>query len=137
MRSRVPLALIEQTVMLLVFAVAAALCLLAFAHADNESEHMRARDCALVRAQSAAEILKNCRGDCAAAAERCGGMIEGGIWCIRYDENWQRTDGGGHYVLCVTPEESDVPLLGRASVEVFAQQECLASLELAWQEVGK
>ena len=39
MRSKAPLALMEQMVMVLVFALAAALCLQAFALADRISRH--------------------------------------------------------------------------------------------------
>ena len=63
MRSKAPLALMEQMVMVLVFALAAALCLQAFALADRISRQNAERDQALVAAQNAAEQVKQVRGD--------------------------------------------------------------------------
>ena len=62
MRSKAPLALMEQMVMVLVFALAAALCLQAFALADRISRQNAERDQALVAAQNAAEQVKQVRG---------------------------------------------------------------------------
>lgn len=136
MRSKAPLALIEQVVMLLVFALAAVLCLWAFVWADTQSKETADRDQALIQAQSAAEVLKHCDGDCAAAAAICGGTWDGGVWTIRYDDDWQQTEGEGTYVLRVSHEESGSDYLGLAAVEVFQAQKRLAALDIAWQEVG-
>ncbi|MEI3141197.1 MAG: hypothetical protein V8S34_06355 [Lawsonibacter sp.] len=58
MRSRAPLALMEQTVMVLVFALAAALCLRAFALADGISRQVEATDRAVLWAESAADTCE-------------------------------------------------------------------------------
>lgn len=136
MRSKAPLALIEQVFMLLVFALAAVLCLRAFVWADTQSKESVERDLALVQAQSAAEVLKSCAGDYAAAVEICGGTWDGGVWTIYYDDGWQQTEGEGAYLLQVSPEESGSNYLGLAAVEVFQAQKRLAALDAAWQEVG-
>ena len=73
MKSRASLSLIEQTMMLLIFALAAALCLRGFVLADTRSRTYADRDQALLCAQNAAQTLKACGGDYAAAAELCGG----------------------------------------------------------------
>ena len=52
MTNKAPLALIEQTVMLLIFSVAAALCLQAFAWANRISCENAARDEAVLQAQN-------------------------------------------------------------------------------------
>jgi Tfp pilus assembly protein PilX len=57
-RSKTPLALMEQLVMVLVFALAAALCVQVFVLSDRTSRYGEARDRALLEAQSAAEALK-------------------------------------------------------------------------------
>ena len=75
MRSKAPLVLMEQLVMVLVFALAAALCVQVFVLSDQTSRSYEARDRAVVAAQNAAEQLKGCGGDYAAAAERCGGRL--------------------------------------------------------------
>ena len=84
MRSKAPLALMEQTVMILVFALAAALCLRVFVWSSQMSRHIEARDRAAVEAQCAAEIIKSegSGGDSAAdvlraASDKIGGTYDG------------------------------------------------------------
>ena len=61
MRSKAPLAMMEQMVMLLVFALAAALCLQAFVKSDQMSKRMEAQDRAATLCQSAAEVIRSTR----------------------------------------------------------------------------
>jgi len=58
MKSKTPLALIEQTLMILVFSIAAAVCISAFVHADSVSENTKALSTAVFKAQAAAELFK-------------------------------------------------------------------------------
>ena len=127
MRSKAPLALIEQAIMLLVFALAAALCLKAFVWADQQSEHVYAQDAALLQAQNAAETLKACNGDFAQAASLYGGTWDGGVWIISDHEVCIR----------VTPRESGQKYLGVAVVEVTGGGETLVQLPVSWQEVDE
>ena len=62
MRSRAPLALMEQTVMVLVFALAAALCLRAFALADGFTATLRAAD-GTMQAYDAPAALLDAQGE--------------------------------------------------------------------------
>ena len=71
MRNKSPLALMEQLVMVLVFALAAALCLQVFMFADLTSERNAAIDRAVTECQNAAEILKASGGDLAHAQPFC------------------------------------------------------------------
>ena len=59
MRSKSPLALMEQLVMVLVFALAAALCLRVFVFSDQMSERSETVDWAVMVCQNAAETLKS------------------------------------------------------------------------------
>lgn len=138
MRNRASLVLIEQMILLLVFALAAVLCLRIFLRADLSSDAGAAKDKALVQAQSAAEVLKACGGDFEAAAEILGGDWDGAVWVVFFDGRWTVTDEGQQaaYILRVSPEESGLKYLGCADVGVFQGEECLASLNAAWQEVG-
>lgn len=135
MRSRAPLSVIEQLLMLLVFSLAAAVCLRAFVWADTASRRSLACDRALVEAQSAASVIRQTRGDLDAAAELLGGSVRGGCWVVQYDDDWNRTDGEGIYLLRVSPVDTRVALLGRAGVEVEWAGECFAALDVMWQEV--
>lgn len=136
MRSRMPLALMELTVMLAVFALTAALCLRAFVWSDLHSRENAARDRAVVQAESAVETLKGLRGDYEAAACRMGGKWNGTYWEIGYDVDWQiAEDGSACYYLQAEPEEAPSGL-GRAEIRVLtADGKELTALPGAWQEV--
>ena len=62
MKSKAPLLLMEQMVMLLVFALAAALCLQAFVKSDGLSGNSEARDRAVTLCQTAAETVRHSGG---------------------------------------------------------------------------
>ena len=124
MRSKAPLAMLEQLVMLLVFALAAALCLQAFVLSDQNSKQNSRRDAAVVEVQRVAETVKHCAGD----PERIARLLEG---------SW---DGETLTVLCaggtvtVTPEESGHALLGMAQVSMRDDRgEELFSVPVSWQ----
>ena len=137
MKSRAPLALMEQTVMVLVFALAAALCLRAFVLADGISRRVEATDRAVLWAESAADTLKARNGDLAQAAAELGGNLDGQLWTISLDENWQETAGEPTYTLPAQPIQSGQPLLGRTQIDVAEKNgESLFSLEVCWQEAG-
>lgn len=126
MRNRSPLALVELLVMVMVFALAAALCLRAFVWADGRSREQEAHDRALLCAQNAAQTLKSCRGDLDEAAQRHGGVVREDTWSIDYDEYRMEA--------CRMPQERET--LGGALVRVWVQEALLACLEVKWQEVG-
>ena len=135
MKSRAPLALMEQTVMVLVFALAAALCLRTFVLADGISRQVEATDRAVLWAESAADTLKARNGDLAQAAAELGGNLDGQRWIIPLDETWQETAGEPTYPLTAQPIQSGQPLLGRTQIDVAEKNgDSLFSLEVCWQE---
>ena len=138
MKNKAPLALMEQLVMLLVFALAAALCLQVFVLSDQMSRHCEERDQAVTAVQNAAETLKGCGGDLDAGVRILGGTSDGSQWKIGYDADWQQTavDQAVYQVLVVLAPTKE-PLLG--SAEVLAQTmegEQLFQLAVSWQEVA-
>lgn len=136
MRSKAPLVLIEQAAMLVVFALAAALCLRAFVWADSQSSKQAAYDSAVIQAQNAAEMLKHLAGNFEQASREYGGCWADGQWTICYDENWVQTDGKGEYFLRASPAETGLECLGSAEVRVLKGETVLFSLDVCWQEVG-
>lgn len=127
MKNRVSLALMEQLVMVLVFGLAAAVCLGIFARADQISRETQRRDEAVLLAQNGAEVLKSSAGDMEKTADILGGeMTENGL-----------TVASGAFLMIVERTDSGVPGLGRAWVGVYWEEELLFSLETGWQEVGK
>lgn len=136
MRSKAPLALMEQIVMVGVFALAAALCVQVFVLSDRTSRRGAARDGAVLAAQNAAETLKSLHGDYDAAAAALGGQWNGTLWGVSYDEDWQA--GGSAYHLLAAHVETDSPLLGAAEVTVYtAEGDVLFSLPVAWQTAAE
>ena len=137
MRSKAPLALIEQLIMVLVFALAAVLCLQGFVLSDQASRHNEARDQAVLEAQNAAEALK--AGSEAYFEERHAGPNGNTGYTIAYDSNWQIVEPGSGdevYVL-VTASEKANEYLRRGTIVVYgADGEDLFRLPVAWQEVS-
>lgn len=136
MRNKAPLVLMEQLVMLLVFALAAALCLRVFLLSDQMSRRCEERDRAVVAVQNAAEMMKTCKGNLVVCAEVSGGSASGSAWKIGYDADWQQTAADqAVYQVLVVPIDSETELLGTA--EVYAQTaegERLFWLTVSWQE---
>lgn len=137
MRSKAPLALMEQLIMVLVFALAAALCLRAFAAADSLSREKELRDRALAEGQSMAELAKSASGDLTLAAGLYGGTWDGERWVCFFDGAWNQT-GAEEDAACrleVVPQPGGNGL-GEARVSAWApgEEEPLFSFPVAWQE---
>ena len=75
-RSKAPLALMEQIIMILVFALASAVCLQAFVYSDRLSRTDEQKQNAMTKAQLVTEYCKGCQGDlervCGPPARRRG-----------------------------------------------------------------
>ncbi len=120
MKRRASLTMMEQGVMLLVFALAAALCLKAFLWADTTAKENADRDLAVLCAQNAAQHFK----------------LTGEEQTLHYDENWQQTARAAAYVLTVIRQQSAIPGLAQAEITVArADGERLFAIPTARQEV--
>ena len=136
MKGKTALTLIEQSIMLLVLALAAALCLQAFVWADTHSRQNTARDQALVRLQSAAEVLKAYNGDYSAAADTYGGTADGEQWLLCWDENWVQAPYPGVFQLHAAPQDTQTDYLGSSLLELRQGDIPLCSVSICWQEVA-
>jgi hypothetical protein len=129
----------EQVVMVLVFALAAALCLRVFAFSDRMSERNSDIDHAVLLAQNTAELLKACGGVEEAAAV-AGGTIRQMMWSTYYDAqlNPVEDQADAYYVVDTLPINSGVEGLGKAAIEVFRHDgnTGLFFITAAWQEVS-
>jgi type II secretory pathway pseudopilin PulG len=136
--------MMEQLVMLLVFALAAALCVQVFVLADQTSRRNQARDQAVLAAQNAAELLKSGTGEeelrYAQAAEQLGGHYEDGQLWVDYDEDWTPVSQNGVYHLSVQGKNTGMTGLAAADISVCGDLETepdiLFQLEVDWQEVN-
>ena len=135
MRSKAPLALMEQAVMVLVFALAAVLCLRVFVRSDIDSKNGTARDRAAEAAQSAAEVLKHEGGPDQESADILGGEYEDGIITVNYDGDWERTEDNPRYILTAVKKDSGEELLGLADIQVKESDgKILFELSVGWQK---
>lgn len=112
MKSKVSLQLMEQLVMLLVFALAAALCLQIFVKAGEISEETARYDGAVTLAANAAEVLKATGGDISAA------------------EALSREN----YRVAVKQKPARISGLVEAQIQVSWDKELLFRLDIGWQE---
>ena len=112
MKNRSSLVLMEQLVMVLVFALAATMCLRLFVFAGQTARRTQLREEAVILAQNTAEELKASRG-------QTPGSFENEALAVT-----------------VIPEDTGVPGLGGARVEVAVEKEIFAALSVRWQEVA-
>lgn len=147
MRSKTPLALMEQLVMLLVFALAAALCVQAFVRSDLISRRGEARDRAAVLCQSVAEVARTNGGDLYEALRQVTGQRPGAreednsVPFVDYREDWSVIDhwnterGETAYRLRAESVDSGIPGLGQAwiSVTQTGEEGPLFQMEVGWQ----
>jgi hypothetical protein len=117
MKNRTSLVLMELLVMVLVFALAAEVCLGVFAKADSISKETARRDAAVTLAQNAAEMLQATGGDAAQVLQKLN-----------------IPDG---FSVEITPENSKIPSLGKTTVAVLWQGAETFRLTVGWQEVAK
>ncbi|MDO4530820.1 MAG: hypothetical protein Q4C06_02465 [Bacillota bacterium] len=119
MRSKTPLVLMEQLIMVLVFALAAAICLQVFVYAEQVSQRNEALAEAALLAQSTAEELK----------ESSGAVLlkwEDGEGCVYMEGNGLRIEAREAETVCA---------LRQIDLQVMDGDDVLMEIPVAWQEV--
>lgn len=135
MRSKTPLALMEQVIMVLVFALAAALCLRAFVLSDRISHACEERDRAVMAVQTVAETLKLCRGDLEETERIAESALDNVDVVSRYDGQ-NGADSASDLIVSISPAESGAALMSCAEITAFnSKGETVLTLTAAWQEV--
>ena len=127
-RSKAPLALMEQIIMILVFALTAAVCLQAFVYSNNLSEEGDRKNQAASHAQEVVETCKMLSGDLEQVQQRLSGeLTEDGIR-IFYEEDRMTV------VLEITEQTE---WIARAKVSV-QDEDCkeIFRIDTAWQRGG-
>lgn len=153
MKSKAPLSLMEQMVMILVFALAAALCLQAFVKSDQLSRRQEAQSRASTLCQSVAELIKS--GDTIPQAMETAAGAAPGVhrpqvldsrqdtlyYYVFLDDNWQPAQPGqkeAAYTLQVTPSQQPLSSAAsdgveKAEIRVLTKDGILFTIEAAWQ----
>lgn len=126
MKNKASLVLIEQLIMTLVFALAAAVCLQIFVKADSISRQTERLGQAQVLAQNGAEAIKAADGDLAQAAKHLGASLDEQTLLLEKED----------LVLTVSVIPSSVAGLGQAQITVSYEDVPLLELVTGWQEVG-
>ena len=118
MKNKATLVLIEQIVMLLVFALAAAICMRVFAASNEMSRAYEATDRAVLAAQNAAELIK--ADGIKGFADRTGAVqSEETVWVIGYDRAWNRkAAASADFVAEVAYTEEEAGFLFRAEIVI-------------------
>lgn len=139
MKSRTTLSLMELTLMLLLFAMTAAVCLRAFALSDRLSRQAEQRDRAVLWAQTMAETWKAMGGDLEQVGVLYGKNDGAGGWTVCLDGDWVWTEDAGSAVYrAELREEPEDGLLQKAWITVRELEggRCIYELEAACQEAA-
>lgn len=129
-KSKTTLTLMEQLIMIAVFAVAVAVCLRVFAFANSRSEQNLINDVAVNESRNAAEVIKSTGGDFKRASE---------ILSAVPTENGLEKDLSGEYgslLLAAERLQFAAEGLGNASVTVSDPEtgRQVFSITVCWQE---
>jgi len=134
MKNKAPLILMEQVVMVLVFALTSAWCLRMFVLSEKLSVTYMATDRAVIEAQNAAEYLK--QGALDEYLNLYGATEEPDCWLVSYDKDWNVTtqDRETKYVLKLFLTDSQNEFLWTAEIAVFSEDEELICISVAGQK---
>ena len=145
MRSKTPLALMEQLVMILVFALAAAICVRIFVAADQLSRKNEAVSHAVLAAQNVAEEIKSRGGEFPQLyiGYEDNWACENDAWILAFDKDWDpvtreeaETGVQKKYWLQIFDNAAEIPGLVKVQITVTDGKETLLMIPAAWQEVG-
>lgn len=135
-RSKAPLSLMEQLIMVFVFAFAAAVCLQAFVYSDNLSKDSTQKETASARATEVIEVCKAYHGDLEKAAGKLSAKVlpaaEDGTRSL---EKTYEADGV-KVVLMAQPGSSDHIEKGHvrvSSLEEGQDDQAIYEVDVAWQ----
>ena len=118
MKSKSTLSLIEQIIMVLVFAVVSAICLKVFMYSNDLSKEVEEKDNAYLMIQTAADMIKNTSGK----------IMKDGEYS--YEQNGT--------VLTAKESENGDEYLGSAQITVCdSKGNVIAEMPVKWQRGGK
>ena len=138
-RGKTALFLMEQLIIVAVFALAAVLCVQVFVYAHLTAEASAAQDYAVIAAENAAEIYKACRGDLDATAAELGAEVYGDTILKYYDNEWKGSAvRGAGYVMELTVTRPKIDYLQQAVVHIHSvdDKKDIFSVCVAAQEVS-
>ena len=139
MKNKAFLPLTEQILMVLFFALAAAICLRGFSLASEISYNGDTLDLAVASAQNTAEVLKLTKGDFQKAADILNGTNKEGSIYISYAEDGTAVtdpDLKHRFYIVVTKKQTDNPYLSGADILAKNDDGTIFELTVNWQNGG-
>lgn len=134
MKSKAPLSLMELAILVLVFAMAAAVCVRAFVSAGVESRRNAEVDRAVILCEDAASVLKSVSGDRDALQKKLDGQwTDDTTFTVGYSENWNVSKTDEVYRLIIETRDGSA-FLGTARVRVVKADEEIYGIDVAWQK---
>ena len=136
MKNRIFLSLLEQITMIVIFAVAATICVQIFFRSNTISEQRQALDQATLVAQNASETLKYAGGDFSQVASLLSGTSDENSVTVFYNDDWVQTEQEdlATFQLFIEEQPCDIPQLGKATVSVKHHDKVIFLITVAWQE---
>lgn len=135
--SKAPLVLMEQVIMVFVFALAAALCVQVFVYARGLSIAMESRDHALNITQTVAESVKAFHGDTKQMQEFLGGEQKEEFLLMYFDADWkllENSQDAAYQVSFLKGEEVDSCGYGEIISISLQEYKEIVTMPVAWQE---
>lgn len=135
MKNKAFLPILEQLIMILIFAVACVICLRVFLLANQISQDRDSLDQAVVITQNAAEILKSNHGDLYPCAQLLGGNADDESLTIFYDsdQNCVDRESEAYLVLTITKTDSQNSMTECAQIRVTQNDKVIYELKILWQ----
>ena len=129
-KSSTTLTLLEQIIMILVFAVAAAVSLRVFVYADSRSERNVVNDVAVNESRNVAEVLKSTGGD----FEKAAGLLQAAPSEKGLEKGWSNEYGS--FFLSAEKVSAGTDGLGSAEIRVknLDTDEQVYAITVFWQE---
>ena len=127
MKSKAPLVLMEEVIMVLAFAFAMAVCMKIFVFSYDVSNETKNASVAMFEAQNMAETIK-----------RTGGELfgEDNEKIIYYDKDWNETSEKEDFYMAVVKTDAHEGT-GRAEITVYDGEKVLFDIPVVWQEVER
>ena len=138
MKNKAPLSLMEQLIMLLIFALAAALCLQIFVLSDQISRRCEAQSHAVTNVQNVAEAMKAYKGDLSRYSPYITPTETSVPMQLGFDAQWQETNPEqAFYRIVISPQNPKIPGLGQAEISARTEKDDeLFCITVCWQEVA-
>ena len=123
-KSKAPLVLMEQLIMILVFAITAAVCIQGFVHSVSLSRQSSLQWKAVTHQQEVVEVIKANQGNLQQAAEQLEGTVtDNGLERFYLEDDMK-------VVVELLPTEE---YLQKANVTVYNRNKQIKEMEAAWQ----